>query len=53
MDVHIVMGSFVTMEVCIGGVKYDMKPITHYAFLMEELIDNEEDIAVLRDVEVI
>ncbi|GLJ54655.1 hypothetical protein SUGI_1174260 [Cryptomeria japonica] len=50
-QLHILMGSFGAMEVGVGG--YGMKPITQFVLLMEELIDHEEDIAVLRNVEVL
>ncbi|GLJ54680.1 hypothetical protein SUGI_1174620 [Cryptomeria japonica] len=50
-QLHILMGSFVAMEVGIGG--YGTKPMTQFALLMEELIDNEEDVAVLRNADVL
>ncbi|GLJ54677.1 hypothetical protein SUGI_1174590 [Cryptomeria japonica] len=50
-QLHILMGSFVAMEVGVGG--YGTKPMTQFAFLMEELIDNEEDVALLRNADVL
>ncbi|XP_059070648.1 UPF0481 protein At3g47200-like [Cryptomeria japonica] len=46
-----IMRSVIAMEVGVRG--YGTKPITQFALLIEELIDNEEDVAVLRNAEVI
>ncbi|GLJ54685.1 hypothetical protein SUGI_1174780 [Cryptomeria japonica] len=46
-----IMRNVIAMEV--GARGYGTKPVTQFALLVEELIDNEEDVAVLRNAEVI
>ncbi|GLJ54689.1 hypothetical protein SUGI_1174860 [Cryptomeria japonica] len=45
-----VVRSIMAMEVGLRG--YGTKPMTQFALLIDELIDNEEDVAVLRNAEV-
>ncbi|GLJ54676.1 hypothetical protein SUGI_1174570 [Cryptomeria japonica] len=49
-EAHILIGSIIAMEAAVGG--YSTKPMTQLALLIEELIDHEDDIAVLRNAEV-
>ncbi|GLJ54681.1 hypothetical protein SUGI_1174660 [Cryptomeria japonica] len=51
LELYSVVGSIIAMEVGVRG--YGTKPMTQFALLMDELIDNEEDVAVLRNAEVI
>ncbi|XP_059070649.1 UPF0481 protein At3g47200-like [Cryptomeria japonica] len=45
-----VVRSMIAMEVGLRG--YGTKPMTQFALLIDELVDNEEDVAVLRNAEV-
>ncbi|GLJ54667.1 hypothetical protein SUGI_1174440 [Cryptomeria japonica] len=51
LELYSVLGSISAMEVGVRG--YGTKPMTQFALLMDELIDNEEDVAVLRNTDVI
>ncbi|GLJ54682.1 hypothetical protein SUGI_1174670 [Cryptomeria japonica] len=51
LELYSVVGSIIAMEVGVRG--YGTKPMTQFALLMDELIDNEEYVAMLRNAEVI
>ncbi|GLJ54656.1 hypothetical protein SUGI_1174280 [Cryptomeria japonica] len=51
LENYSVVGSIVAMEV--GAKGYGTKPMIQFALLIDELIDNEEDVAVLKTAEVI